>query len=177
MSSPAPPFAIRALTPADADAFRAFRLLALAASPEAFGLSVAEEEALAPEIFRERLAGGGGSAVFGAFADGHLVGIAGFLPGVRAKARHKGTLWGVFVAPEWRGHGLARRLVEEVIAHARGLVLLLQATVVTTNASARGLYHRLGFAPYGLEERGLCVDGTFYDEELLVLDLELPRLS
>lgn len=177
MTPPALPLAIRALTPADADAFRALRLMALAASPEAFGLSVAEEEALAPEIFRERLDGSGGSAVFGAFADSHLIGIAGFLPASRLKARHKGTLWGVFVAPEWRGHGLARRLVEEVIAHARGLVLLLQANVVTTNETARKMYHRLGFVPYGLEERALCVDGVFYDEELLVLDLELPRLS
>jgi hypothetical protein len=30
----------------------------------------------------------------------------------------------------------------------------------------------MGFVPYGLERKALCVDGVFHDEELLAIDFE-----
>lgn len=166
-----PPVALRRLGPPDAEAFRALRLEALAAAPEAFGSSHEEEAALPPETFRARLPDAGPSAVFGALAGDRLVGMAGFLANGRVKQRHKGLLWGVFVRPAWRRRGLGERLVRQVIAHAAEHVLLLQASVVTSNRAARRIYGRLGFVPYGVERDALCVGGRFHDEELLALDL------
>lgn len=161
---------IRPLGPDDAEAFRALRLAALQATPEAFGASHAEEAARPLERFAERLAPEPPSRVFGAFAGDALVGTAGFLAMNSAKTRHKGMLWGVYVASDWRGHGIGEKLVAAVIAHAQHHVLTLRANVVTTNRAAYALYTRLGFAPYGIESRALCVDGTFHDEALLALD-------
>ena len=166
-----PDVTIRALAPADAEAYRALRLEALATAPGAFSSSHQEEAALSLENFRARIPTGGRSAVFGAFAGAELVGIAGFVANDRIKQRHKGALVGLFVRPQWRGRGVGERLVRHVMAHAAKHVLLLQATVVTTNDPARRIYHRLGFIPYGTERKALCVDGVFHDDELLALEL------
>ena len=146
---------IRPLDATDAEAYRALRLQALLQAPEA------------------RITPAPPSLVFGAFAKAELVGVAGFLAGNSEKSRHRGTLWGVYLAPDWRGRGIARALVEAVRAHAAQHVLVLQARAVTTNSVALRLYDRLGFKPYGIESKALRVDGTFFDEALLALDFSL----
>jgi GNAT superfamily N-acetyltransferase len=56
-----------------------------------------------------------------------------------------GYVWGVYVDPAARGHGVGRQLVRACVAHLErqgcGRVLL------HTGARARPLYERLGFAP------------------------------
>jgi RimJ/RimL family protein N-acetyltransferase len=167
---------IRALGAPDVEAYRELRLTALASSPEAFGSSHEEEASLSIDRFRAHVVSDGPSAVFGAFAGSRLIGMAGFAANERVKRRHKGTLWGVFLMPEWRGRGLGDRLVGRVVEHAAGHVLILQAAVVTTNQRARQVYARLGFVPYGVERQALLIDGRFYDDELLALDLRKDRL-
>jgi len=164
------PLRIADLTAADAQAFRSLRLAALQGHPEAFGASYADEAARSLAAFAERVVPAPPSRVYGAFLERDLVGMAGFLAATSIKTRHRGTLWGVHVAQEQRGRGIARRLVESVIAHAGHHVLVLQARVVTSNTVARTLYERLGFRSYGVEAKALCVDGVFYDEALLALD-------
>jgi RimJ/RimL family protein N-acetyltransferase len=51
---------------------------------------------------------------------------------------------------------------------------MLEAAVVLTNESTRRTYHGLGFRPYGIERKAIRVGDTFYDEELLYLDLPQP---
>lgn len=167
---------LRRLGPADAEAFRVLRLEALSTAPEAFGSSTEEEAARPMDVVRSRLADTGPDAIFGAFAGNDLVGMAGFVLSQGIKKRHKGLLWGVFVRAGWRDRGTGEQLVRAVIDHARSHVLLLQATVVTTNGSARRVYDRLGFISYGIEHRALRVGDTFHDEALLMLDLSAaPR--
>lgn len=162
---------IRPLTNADADAFRALRLMALRDTPEAFGSSYQEEVDRPREHFAARAAPPEPSATFGAFADGQLVGTAGLLVSNRLKQRHKAYMWGVFVLPDFRGQGVGRKLVQHVIDRAAGNVRVLQCSVVTAQEATRRMYHAMGFVPYGLERYALCVDGVFYDEELLAIDL------
>jgi ribosomal protein S18 acetylase RimI-like enzyme len=52
----------------------------------------------------------------------------------------------LYVAPEWRRSGAARRLVETSIAHAKSEgALRLELSTQHTNTSARALYDSLGF--------------------------------
>jgi ribosomal protein S18 acetylase RimI-like enzyme len=171
MTSTASTIHIRRLGPADAEVFRAVRLEALTAAPEAFGSSPEEESARSVDVLRSRLTDTSPDAVFGAFADGALIGIAGFMLSLGIKKRHKGVLWGVFVHSRWRGRGVGERLVRTVIHHATDHVITLQATVVASNATARDIYRRLGFVPYGIEPRALRIGDVFHDEEMLMLDL------
>jgi RimJ/RimL family protein N-acetyltransferase len=159
---------IRRLQPPDAPAYRALRLESLSRCPCAFEHALGEEELLGPDDLALRL---DEIAVFGAFVNGTLCGIAAFTRPPFLKKRHKGVLRGVYVQPGVRGEGVGTVLVGAVIEHARGEVIQLHAAVSTVNHAARRLYARLGFIPYGLEPRGLRVDGTCYDQELLVLPL------
>jgi ribosomal protein S18 acetylase RimI-like enzyme len=160
-----PAISLRLLRPDDAVSYRAIRLEALERNPESFGASLDVEMAQPIEWFADRLQR---NAVFGAFADAELLGIAGFRAEAGAKVAHKGLLWGVYVHPAGRGAGLARILVERVIEHAREHVELLQLTVVSTNERARRLYAHLGFTEYGIEKHGLKYGGAYFDEVLMV---------
>ncbi len=159
---------IRRLSPANAAPYRDIRLEGLRLVPEAFGSSFAEEQSQPPEWFADRL---NNAAVFGAFADGELAGVAGFFQNTRKKEAHKGVLWGMYVRPAWRGSGIGRRLAETVIDHARQHVEILQLTVVTTNHAARRLYTALGFVEYGIEQQAMKDDGQYWDEALMAKSL------
>ena len=160
---------VRRLMPADAARYREIRLASLKNSPEAFG-STFETESLKPlSSFAERL---GFSAVFGAFHDGEIWGIAGFAFHEGIKEAHKGRLWGMYVRPDARKTGVGRRLVQAVIDFARQHVEILQLSVVSDNEPARRLYARLGFVEYGLEKNSLKQGDAYYDEILMALDLK-----
>ncbi len=161
---------IRILDGGDAECFQALRLHGLRTAPEAFGSSYEDEIGQTISDVRQRL-DDRPNAVFGAFADDKLVGVAGFAANNKLKQRHKGLLWGVYVDPEWRGHELGRRLTQAVIDHARQHVDILHATVMAANASARTLYLGLGFTVFGFERDALRIGDQSYDDELLRLDL------
>lgn len=165
------PFAtIRQLTVADAPAYRALRLSALADTPAAFGASHDDEAAQPLDGFAARITPQPPSRVYGAFNGNALIGMAGFLAYGGEKKRHIGLLWGVYVAPTGRGSGIAAALVGAVIAHARQHVLVLHADVGVDNQQARRLYEKLGFRSYGIQPKALRIDGVFHDEAMLALD-------
>jgi RimJ/RimL family protein N-acetyltransferase len=93
--------------------------------------------------------------------------MAGFYGHDTPKMAHKGMLWGMYVRPEVRGRGLARRLLEAVLAHAATEVEILQLAVTTDNAAARALYAGLGFVEYGIERRSLKHAGRYWDDVLM----------
>ena len=163
---------VRRLGPEDAAAFQALRLEGLAHHPCAFAAGHHEEAGQSLADVAARLER---QPVFGGFADGALLGIAGFAVPASAKKRHKGLLWGVYVRAAARGQGLGRALVLQVIEHARAHVVQLHAAVVVSNHAALGLYRTLGFTTYGLEPRGLACAGRYFDQELLVLPLDRER--
>jgi len=153
---------------ADAAKYRAIRLEALEANPEAFGSTVEMESAQPLSWFSDRLAN---STVLGGFRDGELVATAGFVVQQGSKNSHKGTIWGLYVRPDARSTGTARRLVEAILDLARHRVELVQLTVVQENAKARQLYESLGFVQYGCEKKGLKHEGRYYDEILMAKDI------
>ncbi|MDP1737037.1 MAG: GNAT family N-acetyltransferase [Caulobacter sp.] len=139
---------IRRLTAEDVAAFRALRLEAMTAEPESFGTDIAEEREKTVEASAATL---GATALFGAFVDGELVGMAGFARMKPLRERHKGTVWSMYVRASARGLGLGGRLLSAVIDHARGEVEVLILVVVSTNTAAVALYERHGFRRWGLE--------------------------
>jgi RimJ/RimL family protein N-acetyltransferase len=159
---------LRQLTPADAALYRSIRLEGLKESPEAFGSTFDVEFTKPLAWFFDRLSS---SVVFGAIGDAKILGVAGFAIRDGQKEAHKGLLWGMYVRPDARGAGVARRLVEAVIAFARARVELIQLSVVVGNEQARRLYARLGFVQYGIEKNSLKYGGRYYDEILMAKDL------
>ncbi len=149
--------------------WKEIRLEAVKLHPEFFGGSYEEESLWEDKDFKKGLIK---SDVFGAFIENKLIGVAGFFQFTFQKLKHRGTLFGLYVSKENRGHGVAGQLIEAVINHARELVLQLHCTVTPDNKAAINLYQRYGFQIYGTEPRSLKVGENFYDEHLMVLKLD-----
>jgi len=165
---------IQRLEPAHAERYRALMLQAYAAHPDAFTSSADERAALPMAWWHERLsAPAGAERVFGALVDGALAGAAGLSFEPRAKARHKATLFGMYVAPAYRGTGAGRALVLGLLDHARGVPGLRQVllTVTRGNAAAQALYEGCGFSVFGIEPRAVNIDGVFMDKVHMWCDL------
>ena len=102
---------VRALTEDDWQDYRSVRLAALRESPEAFVATLQEEEAYDEARWRDRM---NRSERLVAEADGRAVGVVSI---GRAReegedAEHVGELFGLWVSPDYRGKGVATRLLE-----------------------------------------------------------------
>jgi RimJ/RimL family protein N-acetyltransferase len=164
---------LRTIDSSDAAAFKALRLAALHECPTAFSSSY-EEECDTPLAEAARsLTADRDRAIFGAFDGDDLVATVGLQREGRRKLAHKAIIWGVYVAPSFRGRGVGRLLLERALAHARSMPDLLQVTlgVNTMNTAAIALYESVGFEQFGLERGFLRVDGVLYDELHMVLSL------
>ena len=165
---------IRLLTAADAALYRAIRLEALAAHPEAFASTFAREQEKPLAWFEERLTH---SNVFGAFIDGEIVGVAGFRRQDGPQTMHKGDLWGMYVRHQAGRAGVGRGLVDVVIAHAAKRVEKLQLSVMSKNEAALRLYKAAGFVEYGREVKALKQNGRYFDEVLMELFVDASGKS
>ncbi|HVN03140.1 MAG TPA: GNAT family N-acetyltransferase [Bryobacteraceae bacterium] len=165
---------IRELTANDAAGWWRLRLEMLEREPQAFGSSAEDHRKTAVESAAARIASAGpGSFILGAFMAGELAGAAGFYREQELKSRHKGHVWGVYVAESARGRGIGRDLMRELIAKAAREPGLRQIilTVTTEQSAARRLYESLGFVRFGREPRALEIDGRYVDEEYYLLML------
>lgn len=172
---------VRILAPGDGPAYRALRLRGLAEHPEAFTSSAGEERDRPPDALARRLARDSArphDAVFGAFDGDALVGVVGLDVDMRAKTRHKGHVFGLYVPAERAGRGIGRALLERVVAHATAAGLRqLVLTVTADNAAARRIYELAGFATCGREPHAVRVDGRGYDKLTMVLFLPASRAA
>jgi phosphinothricin acetyltransferase len=74
----------------------------------------------------------------------------------------------VYVAPDARGRGIGRQLLEHAIAHAeRAGIWTLQAGVFPENDASLALHTRSGFREVGRRERIGRLDGVWRDVVLL----------
>lgn len=154
---------IRRLLPTDAAAFQFLRLTGLREAPTAFSSSY-EEECDTPLSNIEQLLGA--RNILGAFIDDKLAGIVSVGRETGLKTRHKAYIRAMYVAPQCRGTGAGRKLMQRAIAFVTTLegVQQIDLAVTAGNAPAIALYESLGFKAYGLLPRTIIVDGIAYDE-------------
>jgi RimJ/RimL family protein N-acetyltransferase len=156
---------IRPLDADDAQAYRALMLEAYDTYPQAFTSSVAERAAMPLSWWEKRL-DSPLDRLLGAFEGDQLAGIVGLAFEPREKARHKVTLFGMYVTQAYQQRGLGRQLVEAALAEARRhpRLKLIQLTVTAGNEAALALYQRCGFIQYGLEPLAVRVGDEYFDK-------------
>lgn len=81
----------------------------------------------------------------GRIVGGALLELKDALPSPLTPLAVRGYLFNVYVAPEARGHGLARRLTEAAMEEARRLGL--EMVELHASKDAEGLYRGMGFEP------------------------------
>lgn len=165
---------IRQLAAEDADRFQALRLHGLKESPTAFSSSYEEECERSLEYVGERLAAGGGRAVFGAFDGEELVGVIGVGVDGGRKLAHKRIIWGMYVAPAYRGREIGKRLMLRALEFAATIPGVRHVTlgVNAANVAAKSLYESAGFESYGIEPDAMLVDGELHDEMWMIRRLD-----
>lgn len=135
---------LRRLAPSDWAAFRSIRLAALRDAPEAFGSTAADARKLEEQEWRRRLEQ---RAVFLAEAANQRVGLVAGIGGDQPGEAELISMW---VAPAWRGQGVADRLVEAVLTWAAGEGFRsVRLWVAKGNGRAERLYARHGFEATG----------------------------
>jgi ribosomal protein S18 acetylase RimI-like enzyme len=155
---------VRRLTADDWAQLRVARLAALADAPYAFQSTLAEEQQLTEQTWRDRAGRGGTFAA----CDGDA--IVGLATGI-----DEGRDWhlvGVWVSPTLRGSGVADRLVAAVCELAgRSVAASVTLWVTEENDRARAFYRRLGFVPTGGRQLVRPEDPDRWEEEWV---LRLP---
>ncbi|MHB8641947.1 MAG: GNAT family N-acetyltransferase [Gaiellaceae bacterium] len=130
---------IRRLDSDDWETLRELRLRALADAPNAFLQTLAEARNFPEERWRERADASDGQATF-VFDDGGMV--ACFV----SDDPDTVFLVAMWVAPEQRGSGAARELVDAVVSWAReGRAARVLLSVERDNARAARFYEKCGF--------------------------------
>ena len=171
LMSPDPHFSIRRLEPVEATLYRELRLEALQLHPYAYGSTFELESAEPLDFFERRI--GTSEILLGSIGNAPM-GIVRFSIPTFVTERHKGMLTGMYVRATAEGSGLASALVDAVIERARGRVILVELSVVTTNERALRLYRRHGFEIYGVDPCALKQGDRYLDEYQLTRFLERP---
>jgi ribosomal protein S18 acetylase RimI-like enzyme len=145
-------YTVRRSRPEDWRDLRAVRLAALADTPTAFVTTLAQAAAYSDEEWQRRA---GSHQPSGAPAVGFLAYTAAGEPvgmlGGGVVTPQRALVWGVWVAPEHRGGGLAEQLMAAIEDWARDEagVSELMLEVNEQNSRARAFYSRLGFVANG----------------------------
>ncbi len=160
---------IRRLGQGDLERWKFIRQSALETAPRAFGRTLASHLAQSDAEHIQRLTG---SSLFGAFVAGNIVGSAGWYAIDFETECHRGKINSVFVLPPYQGRGVADALMAAIIADATGKVVQLELTVTAGQERALAFYHRHGFEITGTVARGLCHDGVFSDEHMMMRALD-----
>jgi RimJ/RimL family protein N-acetyltransferase len=155
---------VELLNASDATRYRKLMLEAYELAADAF-TSTAAERAAEPESFWvKRIADPSAMSVaFGAFEGQELVGTVALEFSAKPKTKHKALVIGMYVAPEARGTGAGRAMLEAAIEYARANEGTLQLTLTVTegNAAAISLYKSAGFQPFGVEPMAILTPGGY----------------
>lgn len=161
---------VRRVRPDEWEALRALRLRALAGAPRAFSTTFAEASARTEAEWRELATRGATSERWATFVtedEGALVGMAtgSIADGPEPRVLSVMQMW---IEPARRRRGLARGLLEAVLAWAVDRAAIARLDVVLGEEAAIALYASLGFRDTGRRAR------VRDDREDVEMEMERP---
>ncbi|WP_281228811.1 GNAT family N-acetyltransferase [Flavobacterium aquiphilum] len=116
------------------------------------------------------------SFTLGAYSYKELVGVVSFARdgGDREKLRHKGILFRMYVSKNFRGQGIAKKLIEKLIERVKQIpdIEQINLTVIANNDNAKKLYEKFGFVTYGSESNAIKWKGKYFTEDQMKLKLK-----
>jgi ribosomal protein S18 acetylase RimI-like enzyme len=155
---------IRQLSSAHVIEFLALRAYALTHEPERFRVSAHDDAQWGQAFWENRL---NTDRVLGLFEQDQLIGVGGLSRFVGEKLRHKGLIWGMYIAPAARGSDASDLLMSGLIECSKGYVTHLQLTLMANNTRAQKYYERHGFKLYAIEPQSVMTPDGPADEALM----------
>jgi len=152
--------------------YKKIRLEALKNEPSSFGMSYEEELKLSDDQWKEKLQKYNDenySIMLFAKDKANLVGMIGAYWVDIEKVKHIGNIFGVYVNPKYRGKGIGKLLMKEILKKLDKMPLIkkIKLGVVTQQIPALRLYEKYGFNKVGKYEKELRVGDEYYDEYLM----------
>ncbi len=139
--------------------------------PEAFSADLEMTAAEGPDVWAERIYGYTASKSGGICVEltgDNLVGMIGIGRGHWPKTQQFGTILGVYVNHDWRGHHITVQMLNRCIDWAKkNGIRVIKLGVNISNIAAICAYSRSGFTVYGVEPRSIFYNGDYYDELLM----------
>ncbi|HUO56091.1 MAG TPA: GNAT family N-acetyltransferase [Candidatus Paceibacterota bacterium] len=159
------------LTPEEWQKYKSVRLRALKEEPTAFSSSYEDALTRPDEHWVESLAETDQKKLWHVFAKQgeNIVGIVSAIREPKEKLNHVVSVFGVYVASEARGKGVARLLMEELLKEIKANtdIVKIKLTVMSTQDPAQRLYESLGFKKIGELKKELFINGEYIDEYLM----------
>ena len=158
---------IRQIRASEGSTLRQIRLRAIRDTPTAFAVSLADTLAQSDEAWTAwatSSAEGNERVLYIAEDAGHWVGIAGGM--LAASQNEPAQLISMWVDPAYRGQGIGRQLVLQIIAWARyRQTSRLELWVTVDNINAVSLYTRCGFRTTG-DSQPLPSDPSLMEQKM-----------
>ncbi len=158
---------IRELTSMDAESYFSLRVLSEEEYPEFVGFNAERELSSGSEGIQNMLSRypTEGTIVLGSFTQNQLTGVLALSRRRSPKYQHKAFLWGMYVLPEFRGSGIAQRLMQSAInwGNAHPDVVAISLQVTHSNLRGRDFYKKFGFTIFGTEQNALFAAGQYHD--------------
>ena len=163
---------LRPLDAPDVVLYRSIRLNALRLAPTAFTTSFESSRELPDEFFLDRATFVPDNFLMGAFHDRALIATAGGYVAPEKKRNHIAFVVGMWVEPDYRRQGIARKLLHAVVSQLKSLprVTNIQLSVTSDNSHALKLYESYGFVVWGREPCALIFLDGVYEELHLALE-------
>jgi len=116
------------------------------------------------------------SFTLGAYVGNELAGIVSFARDGenREKLRHKGILFRMYVSKDFRGQGIAKKLIEALLLRVKEIpdIEQINLTVIANNDNAKALYEKFGFVTFGSEPNAIKLKDKYFTEDQMVLKLK-----
>lgn len=163
----------RRLIESDVKQYRKLRLKSLQTDPKGFASTYKREVKFPLGKFKSRIISSETQFTMDAFDDTALVCIGTFYSETLEKVKHKGNLVTIYCDPSYRRQGIASLLIKKIINEVNelGFVKIIGLCVLSENKSAIALYEQLGFKWYGTEPKALFDGNSYYDEDLMYMEL------
>lgn len=169
---------IKFLQEKDALSYKELRLYSLKESPFSFSDSYEDQKNKSLSDFQNEIIKIDNpleSFTLGAFNnENQLIGFVKFKRDGRSKARHRASLYSLYVKPDYRKNGIGRKLVEELLNSIINLTELkqLQLSTIITKDSLVNFYRSFGFKKLGgIIRKDLIIDNQYVDAIYMVKHL------
>ena len=115
------------------------------------------------------------SFTLGAFFGNTLCGVVSFERDGknREKLKHKGILFRMYVSNDYRGKGISKMLIQELLNKVTSLkdIERINLTVIENNEIAKKIYEKIGFTTFAIEQNAIKWKGKYFNELQMVYKL------
>ncbi len=170
---------IRFLQQSDSLIYKELRLSSLIESPFAFSDSYEDQVKKSILDFELEILKTGNpleSFTLGAFSNqNQLIGFVKFKRDHRSKARHRASLFSLYVQPSYRGKGIAKKLISNLISTIEPIsdIEQLQLSTIISKDSLIDFYKSFGFEILGdVIKDDLIIENQYVDAIYMVKHLK-----